>query len=500
MLFNSVLFLIFFSAVYLIYWLSPDRRRQDVLLVSSAVFYVLGAGTLFGGLGFFAHFLAIVSANYYAYYKIRTSESSKKTWMFVAVLLNVINLGFFKYFYFINRILADVTGYPFFEDVPRILKISLPLAVSFYSFQMIASAVDAYRKPEGDILTFKQFLSFVLFFPILIVGPILRTKDFFSNLNNLTLSQERLVRAGFLMISGLIKKILIADPVANVIAPVFGNPGQYDNLSLALAGFGYTVQVYCDFSGLTDMARSVGLMFGFELPENFRAPLFSPSGRELWQRWHMTLSFWLRDYVYFSLGGSKNGEWRTYLNLIVTMTVGGIWHGADYTFVAWGFYWGVILATERFFVKRFGWDDGESSNRFLTLVRVQIVFVLFSFSAILFRSNSAGKMLQHVVGLVTNIPNRLSSLLFNNGSGWLEQAAALVSGPEPFRLEKMENIEKLAYSYFGFLFFHFVQYKPEWKEKIRGNRILLLFLSAVMTAFAIALYSEDAGACIYCQF
>lgn len=194
-------------------------------------------------------------------------------------------------------------------------------------------------------------------------------------------------------------------------------------------------------------------MLGFELPENFKAPLFSPSGRELWQRWHMTLSFWLRDYIYFSLGGSKTGEWRTYLNLIITMTVGGIWHGADYTFIAWGFYWGVILATERFFVKRFGWDDGESSNRFLNVIRVQIIFVLFSFSAILFRSNSAGKMVQHVVGLIANMPGKLSGILIANGSNWLDQATSLISGPSPFKLERMENMEKLAYSYLAFLFF-----------------------------------------------
>ncbi|EPG75659.1 putative alginate O-acetyltransferase AlgI [Leptospira fainei serovar Hurstbridge str. BUT 6] len=499
MLFNSILFLIFFSVVYIIYWLLPGRRRQDFLLFSSALFYVISASTIFGGLGFLAHFIAIILTNYFAYYRIRTSNH-KKGWMIFAVLLNVINLGFFKYFYFINRILADITGYPFFEEVPRILKISLPLAVSFYSFQMIASAIDAYRKPEGEVLTLKQFFSFVLFFPILIVGPILRMKDFFPNLEQLSPSKEKIIRAGYLMISGLIKKIMVADPVANVIAPVFANPGQYDNLSLVLAGFGYTIQVYCDFSGLTDMARSVGLMLGFELPENFKAPLFSPSGRELWQRWHMTLSFWLRDYVYFSLGGSKTGEWRTYLNLIITMTVGGIWHGADYTFIAWGFYWGVILAAERFFVKRFGWDDGESSNRFLNVIRVQIIFVLFSFSAILFRSNSAGKMVQHVVGLIANLPGKLSGILMANGSNWIDQATSLVSGPSPLRLERMENMEKLAYSYLAFLFFHFVQYKPERIQKIGENRTWIFVICAILTVFAITLYSEDSSVCIYCQF
>ncbi|TGK05617.1 MBOAT family protein [Leptospira langatensis] len=499
MLFNSILFLVFFSIVYSIYWILPEKRRQDFLLLSSVAFYILGSATFLNGIVFFLHFLGIVLLNYLAYLKIRTS-SKPKPWMIAAVLLNAINLGFFKYFYFLNKILFDLSGYPFFEEVPRILKISLPLAVSFYSFQMIAAAVDAYRKPEGEIVTLRKYLGFVIFFPVLIVGPILRMKDFFPNLEHLQPNKEKLVRASYLMIAGLVKKILVADPVSGVIAPVFSNPGQYDSVSLIAAAFGYAIQVYCDFSGLTDMARAVGLAFGFELPENFNAPLFSPSGRELWQRWHMTLSFWLRDYIYFPLGGSRKGEWRTYINLIITMTVGGIWHGADYTFVAWGFYWGVILAFERFLVGRFGWDDRESKNKFLTFLRIQLVFVLFSFSAILFRANSASKMFQHVIGLVTNTPNMISSYLVSLQLGWIETSVGLVTGASPFLLESMKNMDKILYSYLGFIAFHWIQTKKDRLLAFGKDKDWLLVISGLATIFAIALISEDSGACIYCQF
>ncbi len=499
MLFNSILFLVFFSVVYCIYWVLPSRRKSDFLLLASAAFYIFASATILDGFGFFLHFLGIVLLNYFAYFKIRTS-SKPKPWMIAAVLLNVFNLGFFKYFYFINRILFDISGYPFFDEIPRILKISLPLAVSFYSFQMIAAAVDAYRKPEGEIISLKKYLGFVIFFPVLIVGPILRIRDFFPNLENLVPDKDKITRGCYLLISGFIKKILVADPVANVIAPVFSNPGQYDNVSLIAAAFGYAIQVYCDFSGLTDMARGVGLFFGFELPENFNAPLFSPSGRELWQRWHMSLSFWLRDYIYFPLGGSKKGEWRTYLNLILTMTAGGIWHGADYTFVTWGFYWGVILAAERFLVGRFGWDDHESKSKTVTFLRIQFVFVLFSFSAILFRANSATKMLQHVIGLVKNTPSYLSQYLASLQLGWMESAAGLVTGPLPFTLESMKNMEKILYSYLAFIVFHWIQSRKEIFLKFGRGKDWLLILSGVVTVFAIALFSEDSSVCVYCQF
>ncbi|EMF69861.1 alginate O-acetyltransferase AlgI domain protein [Leptospira interrogans serovar Canicola str. LT1962] len=221
------------------------------------------------------------------------------------------------------------------------------------------------------------------------------------------------------MLGGLIKKVLIADPAAGLISPVFSNPATYDFTSLILAGIGYSIQVFCDFSGLTDMARGVGALLGFYLPENFKAPFFSLSGRELWQRWHITLSFWLRDYIYFSLGGSKVAVWRTHLNLILTMTIGGFWHGADYTFIAWGFYWGVLLAVERYLETSLGWKLTPNKNFVLKIVKVWIVFLLFSFGAILFRANNANMMIQHVFGIFENVPNKIETeLIFLLYPGW----------------------------------------------------------------------------------
>lgn len=192
----------------------------------------------------------------------------------MSVLFNCINLGFFKYFYFFSRVLADLTGYPFFTEIQGIVHIVLPLAISFYSFQMIAAAVDAGRNQEGKTISLKEYFLFVLFFPVLIAGPIMRTGDFFPNLNNLEPDRDKIYNGCYLMLGGLIKKVLIADPAAGLISPVFSNPATYDFTSLILAGIGYSIQVFCDFSGLTDMARGVGALLGFYLPENFKAPFF----------------------------------------------------------------------------------------------------------------------------------------------------------------------------------------------------------------------------------
>ncbi len=165
------------------------------------------------------------------------------------------------------------------------------MAVSFYTFQVIAAAVDTYREPNKPLVGVLDYYLFIAFFPVLIAGPIMRMTDFFPNLENLSPNKEKMYRAGYLLCSGLIKKVLVADPMSLTITPVFNAPAEYNSFSLFIAGICYSIQVYCDFSGLTDMARSIALFLGFELPENFKAPFFSTSGRELWKRWHITLSF-----------------------------------------------------------------------------------------------------------------------------------------------------------------------------------------------------------------
>ncbi|MCE9502107.1 MAG: MBOAT family protein, partial [Leptospira sp.] len=312
--------------------------------------------------------------------------------------------------------------------------------------------------------------------------------------------KDHVYRACFLMMSGLVKKILIADPIAGRIAPVFANPDEYSSMSLFLAGITYSLQVYSDFSGLTDMARSVALFLGFEIPENFAAPFFALSGRELWQKWHMTLSFWLRDYIYFPLGGNRKGEFRTYINLIITMTLGGFWHGADYTFVAWGAFWGCILVSERFLEDKLGLPLVPQKNVVLKIGKAVIVFILFSISALMFRSNSATLMVDLFRGLFVNSGNYLQQIFINSDGGWLLNGMYLISGEPSFRMNSLKNLESFIYMFVMVVFFHYLQFRPADLDKFSKYRFPVVVAAGVITIFLITTLSQDGDAFIYYKF
>jgi len=491
MLFNSIPFLFFFAVVYLVYWNLPSRFRFNFLIFAGLFFYG------FFSVPFLFHFLAVISINYFLYRKIRSKESGR--YVQAAVIFNLVNLGFFKYFYFFTTFLGDVTGAEVLKKAPEWISITLPLAISFYSFQMIAAAVDASRDTSGEIIGIRDYFLFVMFFPVLIAGPIMRTTDFFPNLSNASPDKDKMYRACFLMMSGLIKKILIADPIAGRISPVFANPNEFDNFSLFMSGIFYTLQVYSDFSGLTDMARSVALFLGFEIPENFYAPFFSTSGRELWRRWHVTLSNWLRDYIYFPLGGNRAGEFRAHLNLFITMVLGGLWHGADYTFVAWGAYWGILLAGERIFADKLKFSI-LPENLPGNVIKSVVVFVLFSISALMFRSNNASLMTDLFAGLFTNHSGMLAKLLAEANGDWLVNGMSLVDGTGPFKMNTLKNLESFIYMYLMFLFFHYVQYRPEFFSRFKKYSFVLALVCGILTIFMITTLSQDGDAFIYYRF
>lgn len=495
MLFNSISFLFFFAFIYLFYWSIPENKRKDFLLLAGIAFYSLFSLT------FSLHFLIIVGINYILYRKI--IRYPKANWpVRTAVLLNVVNLGFFKYFYFFNTVLSDATGYPIFQKIPDFIHIALPMAISFYSFQMIAAAVDTKRiPPEPEkIIKLRDYYLFVVFFPVLIAGPIMRIMDFFPNLQNLKPDREKIYRASYLMMSGLIKKVLVADPISTTVSPIFADPGVYDSFSLFMAGICYSIQVYCDFSGLTDMARSVALFLGFEIPENFKAPFFSLSGRELWRRWHITLSFWLREYIYIPLGGSRVTEWRGYFNLIITMTIGGFWHGADYTFIVWGFYWGIILAGERMLEDKYKIPLTPKKSLPLKILKGAFVFILFSISGLMFRSNSAESMVTLFHGIVFHSKDMILQTLSSGTSSWITDTAGLVGGSQIFILERITNLERVGYLFIALILFHIIQYFPEKMEGFRRYDRYLMPTLGVITVFLLTMLSQDGGEFIYYKF
>ncbi|MDZ4725362.1 MAG: MBOAT family O-acyltransferase [Leptospira sp.] len=492
MLFNSIPFLIFFSIVYLFYWAIPKQHRKNFLLLAGITFYAYFSYILT------IHFLLVIGINYFLYHQIRAKRT--KFLINATVTLNLINLGIFKYFYFFNRVLADITGFPFFQSIPTLVHIVLPLAVSFYTFQVIAAAVDTYRDPTKPLVNVRDYFLFVAFFPVLIAGPIMRFGDFLPNLEKLDPDRDKMYRASYLLMLGLIKKVLVADPMSTTISPIFGNPSEYDSFSLIMAGICYSIQVYCDFSGLTDMARSIALFLGFEIPENFTGPFFSTSGRELWRRWHITLSFWLRDYIYFPLGGSRLGELRTYFNLIVIMTLGGFWHGADYTFICWGFYWGVILAGERFLEDGLGWKLTPTKSLPLIILKAFIVFFLFSISGLMFRSNNASSMIDLFAGIFSHFPYTLESYLIDSSNSWMISGTSLFGKTSLFTFSHIENLERVSYMFVALFLFHHFQYFPDYWQKFRKYDNILAPICGVLTIFLLATLSQDGGDFIYYKF
>lgn len=466
MLFTSLLFASFFLIVYLIFWSIPNQKGKELwLLFASIVFY--GSWSI----GFLFHFLAIIGMNYYFIHLLQKSQSKKI--ISFAVILNLFNLGIFKYFYFFTDIFASLSGISALTNLrsSTTFKIILPLAISFYTFQMLAYLIDVYRKKVEDKISLLDFTLFILFFPQLIAGPIMRSQDFLPELKNIKAKPEYLSPGLSFIALGILKKVLIADNLALLIDPVWANPGSYDWLTLLLVTHGFTWQIYCDFSGYTDIARGCAFLLGFKIPENFRSPFLADSAKDLWQRWHVTLSTWLRDYIYIPLGGNRQGEIRSYLNLIITFTLGGLWHGANFTYVLWGFYHGVVLSIERMF-ERFN-IRVTSTNFLWKVVCILYAYHIFLFGAIMFRSNHTSDYFT-VIGKLFTFAGGLSL-------GKTEIDTILGLCLISFLIQLAQYFEKI----------------PNW---VINTRKYLIPVSYILLLLLISLYSKSGKEFVYFQF
>lgn len=347
MLFNSAVFLKFFAGFLLLYWLARnDLRARNILIVlASYLFYgwwdyrflglIVFSSVLDYGLG-----LAIAR---------QSNPRPRKLWLTLSIVANLGILGFFKYFgFFINSLAALLQRL----DIPfhtSTLSIILPVGISFYTFQTMSYTIDVYRGAVPPCRNLVSFLAFVSFFPQLVAGPIERAGHLLPQFERtLTITLPMLREGVWLMLWGLFKKVVIADNLDPLVSMVY----QGDNFTgpavvLATVAFGF--QIYCDFSGYSDIARGLARILGFDIMWNFNLPYFATSLREFWQRWHISLSAWLRDYLYISLGGNRRGAARRYANLFITMLLGGLWHGAAWNFVLWGAWHGMGLIAHRAF-------------------------------------------------------------------------------------------------------------------------------------------------------
>jgi alginate O-acetyltransferase complex protein AlgI len=347
MLFPTIDFAVFFAVVFLAHWLlNPFPVRWKVFMTAASyVFYawwnwhlvwLLAASTLISQAG------AVAVAR-------STGPRSRRAALVASVGAQLCLLGWFKYYGFFAVSLANAFSAIHLPAPLPLLQVTLPVGISFFTFMGISYVIDVYR---GDI-TPAPWLDYVVyqsFFPHLVAGPIVRGRELLPQI--MTKRDPRRVdfsRAAYLIWGGLFKKVVISSFLANAIVdPVFGDPGHHTSLEILFAVYGYAVQIYADFSGYTDIAIGVALLLGFQLPQNFNAPYAAVSLQDFWRRWHMTLSRWLRDYLYVPLGGSRGSRLATYRNLMITMALGGLWHGAAWTFVVWGALHGIGLSAERF--------------------------------------------------------------------------------------------------------------------------------------------------------
>ena len=343
MIFASGAFLYWFLPAFLAaYYVSPQRVRSVVIAVASYVFYGWWRPDFVG--------LMLISTvvDFTCGRRIvqgREAGVSGRRWLLLSVVVNLGLLAYFKYANFgiesLNALLAGFGA----EEVTW-TAVVLPVGISFYTFQTMSYTIDVYRGAAPPVRRFRDFMCYVAMFPQLVAGPIVRYKDIASQLEAREHSWSRFYQGVLLFQCGLVKKVLIADLLDPVAAAAFD--GGVPATSAAWLGISaYTLQIYFDFSGYSDMAIGLGLMLGFRLPVNFDGPYRSRSITEFWRRWHISLSSWLRDYLYVPLGGNRRGPIRTYVNLALTMLLGGLWHGADWTFLAWGAWQGLWLILER---------------------------------------------------------------------------------------------------------------------------------------------------------
>ncbi|WP_375170552.1 MBOAT family O-acyltransferase [Marinobacter sp.] len=343
MVFSSNIFLFLFLPAFLgVYYLTPFRHRSWVILLGSYAFYA------WWRVDFLLLFVAVTLWNYLiglGIHRAGLGTARARRWVGIGVAGDLATLGYFKYANFGVDSLNDIflsLGYQPLE----LAHIILPIGISFYIFQAISYVVDVYRGDTEPTRRFVDFAAFIALFPQLIAGPVLRYKDLADQFADRTHSLDKFGEGATRFMQGFVKKVLIADSIAPLADGAFGlaDPSTADAWLGILA---YTAQLYFDFSGYSDMAIGLGLMMGFRFPENFKQPYISQSITEFWRRWHISLSSWLRDYLYIPLGGNRNGTVGTYRNLLLTMLLGGLWHGANWTFLLWGAWHGGLLAIER---------------------------------------------------------------------------------------------------------------------------------------------------------
>lgn len=380
MLFNSLQFIFFFVVVSLLYYMLRHRGRVWLLLLASCYFYMAFKPV------YILILLVTILVDYFAGIWIAKSEGKKRKQLLVLSL--VTNIGFlaiFKYFNFINGNIGLVLAQFGMENPIPNYTLDLPIGLSFHTFQAMSYTIEVYRrkqKPERDFIIYSLY---VMFYPQLVAGPIERPQNLLVQFHTYFVYNFENIKQGLIRIAwGMFKKVVVADRLAIMVDYCYTNPSEHSGSTLLLGTVFYSFQIYCDFSGYSDIAIGCARVMGFNLMENFNVPYISRSIAEFWSRWHISLSTWFKDYLYIPLGGNRVGEYRLYLNYFIVFTISGLWHGPSWNFVIWGALHGVFLILAMFWQKHIGFKLPKTN--FSSFLQIGFTFVLVTLSWVFFRA------------------------------------------------------------------------------------------------------------------
>lgn len=402
MLFNSFTFAIFLPIVFLIYWAVPHKWRWIVLFISSYYFY-MSWNVKYVILILFTTFISYACALGLE----RADAMKKKKVLIVSTMAASLGcLFFFKYFNFASESVANILNLFTLQVHPITLNLLLPVGISFYTFQTLGYVIDVYRGEVKAEKNFGKYATFIAFFPQLVAGPIERTKNLMPQiLEEHTFEYEKAASGLRLMAWGFFKKIVIADTLAVSVDTVYDSLRMYKGFPLLAASVLFSVQIYCDFAGYSDIAIGTARLFGIELMKNFDSPYFSTSVKDFWARWHISLSTWLRDYIYIPLGGNRVSKGRNAFNLMATFLISGLWHGASWTYVVWGGIHGLAQVLEKFLFKVKKKEKIQKPGGIKWWVSVVVTFLFATFAWIFFRAETIGDAIYVLQNMFYGITN-----------------------------------------------------------------------------------------------
>lgn len=455
LLFNNGFFVFFFAIFISLYYGFRNNFR-----VKTYIFCFFSLYFFYKASGFFVVFVILsaivdfILSN--AIYKTG-KRSIKKLWLTLSI---VFNLGLLFYFKYTNFFIA--TSNSMFHTQFNPLNILLPVGISFYTFENLSYTIDVYRGNFKPVTKFSEYLLFLSFFPKLVMGPIVRAHDFIPQINKpYDITDTDFSKGFYLILSGLFKKLVISDFITlNFVNYVFDDPSLHTGLECLFAVYGYAIVIYCDFSGYSDVAIGIAKWLGFTIPPNFLSPYQSKNITEFWRRWHISLSSWLRDYLYIPLGGNRKGELRMYINLLITMLLGGLWHGASWNFVVWGALHGVALALHKLY-KTKGGNLLESYKfpNFTNAVSILITFHFVCFCWIFFKADSFNSANQMLYQITHNFDVSAWPAFFNNYKtvlGMMLLAFLMHAIPDGFADKVVSRFKLVPLPFYIAVFFVFV--------------------------------------------